>query len=101
MAKNTEAAAAARAKKKKKPAEKNICMQFDCVYHPDSIKNGSCNYIIITGHRRGCQVEGCDKYSTGEKNNRTKIASFERNEMPERIDADVAANADLLKDEAD
>ena len=100
MAKNTEAAA--KAKKKKKPVKgNNICDKFDCIYHPDTIKQGSCNYIIMTGHRRGCPVEGCDKYQTGEKILHTKIASFERNIPPERIDADVAANADLLKDEAE
>lgn len=31
-----------------------------CLYHTE--RDDLCNYILITGHRRGCSVENCDKF---------------------------------------
>ena len=25
----------------------------------------SCDYLLMTGHRRGCSIEACDKYVKG------------------------------------
>ena len=76
--------------------QENICRRRDCVFHPRTVNKGSCNYIIVTGHRRGCPVKNCSRYQTetGPKNIRTKVASFEKTEAP---DADVALNADLIR----
>ncbi len=37
-----------------------------CKYRGENDKNG-CDYIYITGHRRGCPVEECDKYEKGNR----------------------------------
>ncbi len=31
-----------------------------CYYHDLSV--GSCDYLLLTGNRRGCEAEGCDKW---------------------------------------
>ena len=38
-----------------------------CVYRGAQPPQSCCNYILITGHMRGCPVEGCSKYEKGEK----------------------------------
>lgn len=35
------------------------CKHFECVYYAP--KTETCDYLIITGNRRGCSVENCDK----------------------------------------
>ena len=42
------------------PTLKGQCMKTDCAYHSKSV--GSCDYLLIAGHRRGCSIEDCDKY---------------------------------------
>ena len=36
-----------------------MCKRFECVYY--SPRTETCDYLIITGHCRGCSVENCDK----------------------------------------
>jgi len=38
-----------------------------CIYRGAQPPQSCCNYILITGHMRGCPVEGCSKYEKGEK----------------------------------
>lgn len=38
-----------------------------CIYRGAQPPRSCCNYILITGHMRGCPVEGCSKYEKGEK----------------------------------
>lgn len=41
---------------------------LDCIYRVRYPSNGSCVYILIEGHSRGCPVSQCDKYiSTKDK----------------------------------
>lgn len=44
---------------------KGQCMRTDCAYHSKSV--GSCDYLLIAGHRRGCSIEDCDKYRKKKK----------------------------------
>lgn len=38
-----------------------------CIYRGAQPPGSCCNYILITGHMRGCPVIGCSKYEKGEK----------------------------------
>lgn len=38
-----------------------------CIYRGAQPPGSCCNYILITGHMRGCPVIGCRKYEKGEK----------------------------------
>ena len=41
-----------------------LCKKKDCRYMAkQNLK--TCDYILITGKRRGCPVENCDKYLPG------------------------------------
>ena len=42
------------------PTLKGQCMRKNCAYHSKSV--GSCYYLLIAGHRRGCSIENFDKY---------------------------------------
>ena len=47
------------------PTLKGQCMRKNCAYHSKSV--GSCDYLLITGRRRGCSIEDCDKYRKKKK----------------------------------
>lgn len=36
-----------------------------CIYRETAPGRGSCNYLMITGHSRGCEVIGCKVYVKG------------------------------------
>ena len=38
-----------------------------CQYRAYEHCVNGCDYILITGHARGCKVEDCDKYEKGAK----------------------------------
>ena len=38
-----------------------------CIYRGAQPPQSCCNYILITGHMRGCPVIGCRKYEKGDK----------------------------------
>lgn len=40
-----------------------------CIYSrtTSATKNMSCDYLLITGNRRGCKVGECDKYEKGKR----------------------------------
>ena len=38
------------------------CKHFECVFYAP--KTETCDYLIITGHSRGCSVEECDKLTS-------------------------------------
>lgn len=44
--------------------DRHLCKT--CIYRTRESKCG-CDYILITGHSRGCTVEECDKYTKGTK----------------------------------
>lgn len=52
------------------PTLKGQCMRKNCAYHSKSV--GSCDYLLIAGHRRGCSIENCDKY----RKKKREIKSF-------------------------
>lgn len=56
---------AKKAQKKKKDAY--VCRRKACKYHTPTGYDYSCNYILVTGHRRGCPVDGCTKYARGKR----------------------------------
>lgn len=43
-----------------------ICKREGCKYRADNTLH-SCDYMLITGHRRGCPVEGCIRYEEGKR----------------------------------
>ena len=47
----------------------NQCVAKKCIYGTGQglEQSGLCNYILITGHMRGCPPESCDKYTEGKK----------------------------------
>ena len=47
------------------PTLKGQCVRKSCAYHSKSV--GSCDYLLITGRRRGCSIEDCDKYRKKKK----------------------------------
>ncbi len=52
-----------------KASTKYCCMRKDCVYHPagGNRERGTCDYLSITGHRRGCSIVECTRYQTGKR----------------------------------
>ena len=38
-----------------------------CKFRAAKTDVNRCDYILITGHRRGCSVKDCDKYEKGER----------------------------------
>lgn len=38
-----------------------------CKYRGSDCGYGNCDYILITGHMRGCDPENCDKYEKGKR----------------------------------
>lgn len=36
------------------------CKHRDCIY-----RTSTCDYCMVTGHRRGCKISECDKYTPG------------------------------------
>lgn len=38
---------------------------WTCLYH--GYRTATCDYLLITGHRRGCPVEGCTKYASSKR----------------------------------
>lgn len=38
-----------------------------CIYRGDAQGKNGCDYILITGHRRGCSVDECIKYEKGKR----------------------------------
>ena len=51
-----------------------------CIYSCASSASAtvSCNYLLITGKRRGCKIGECDKYEKG-KRKKTKNFLFAKN----------------------
>lgn len=37
-----------------------------CRYRASDYKRG-CNYLLVTGHMRGCSADECDRYEKGAK----------------------------------
>lgn len=51
--------------KRTRNAEKRGRKCKTCMYRNNDNRFGNCNYILITGHRRGCPADQCDKYEPG------------------------------------
>lgn len=48
----------------------NLGVSRRCIYGASWTANSEsplCNYILCTGHRRGCPASECDKFQTGKK----------------------------------
>lgn len=47
------------------------CKHKDCVFrgHLSHVKNSTacCDYLYLTGKRRGCKISECDKYRKGSR----------------------------------
>ena len=43
---------------------KGCCKRHGCAYRA---RDGVCDYILITGRPRGCDIKGCIKYAAGPK----------------------------------
>lgn len=54
-------------------SDRHLCKK--CKYRAEKGRAENCNYILFTGHRRGCPAEKCDKYEKGKRisNNRNAI----------------------------
>lgn len=46
------------------PTVANLCPK-DCVYIGRISGTPCCDYILITGKPRGCEVKGCERYENG------------------------------------
>lgn len=38
-----------------------------CSYRSGKYGEGNCDYILLTGHMRGCRPDDCDKYKRGKR----------------------------------
>ena len=52
------------------------CQRKDCIYRAKQL--GSCDYILLTGHRRGCSVEECTKYITQKQTKPKKYRNYRK-----------------------
>lgn len=43
----------------------SLCKRKECKYRMKTSGMYTCDYMLITGHRRGCPVENCNKYDPG------------------------------------
>lgn len=48
------------------------CDRKNCKYHGKKKGEATCDYISITGHRRGCSIPECTKYEQGKHQNNRK-----------------------------
>ena len=54
----------------------NLGVSRRCIYGASwtaSSEGPLCNYILCTGHMRGCPANACDKFQTGKKKMTTKL----------------------------
>ena len=51
------------------------CKHKDCIYN-----TGTCDYSLVTGHRRGCKISECDKYTPGCSRRKRPVALEEEGE---------------------
>lgn len=43
----------------------NDCKHPDCIFRSTIPKpDGSCSYLMVTGHSRACSISSCDKYTS-------------------------------------
>lgn len=52
-----------------------LCKRTDCMYMANQNHLHTCDYILMTGHMRGCPVEDCTKYAPG-KVRRNNLPKF-------------------------
>lgn len=58
------------------------CIHTDCIYRATRpLRTGSCDYILIEGHSRGCKISECDKYVS----NKDKHLKIKMNRMYDLI----------------
>ena len=72
------------------PTLKGQCMRTDCAYHSKSV--GSCDYLLIAGHQRGCSIEDCDKYRKKEEAVRASGDAVHMKETARIIDGIMKGN---------
>lgn len=61
------------AKKKKKERDLNDCMKKRTCYYGGN----TCDYMLVTGVRRPCPVEGCTEYKKGKRRAQAFVISDE------------------------
>lgn len=44
---------------------KEHCKHEDCIYRGWASGMSVCEYILVKGHSRGCDISKCDKYKSG------------------------------------
>lgn len=50
------------------------CKRTDCLYHPDPRLGYNCDYMLLTGKKRGCKPgRKCDKYKYATPQEQTEI----------------------------
>ena len=78
-----------RNKTDKKPIEQkphkhtSECKKNDCIYKATAGGIKICDYLGITGELRGCPVQGCTKYTKGNKRRRRMVMDINKNEFRE------------------
>lgn len=63
-----------------KKTSTNICRS--CIYSStlSATATVSCDYLLLTGKRRGCKIGECDKYKKGKRPKNKNIISLTRRE---------------------
>ncbi len=54
-------------------ADMSKCKERDCRFLGLTDGKPTCDYCIITGHMRGCQIEDCDINAPGDRGNRLRM----------------------------
>lgn len=49
------------------PNDMRNCKHKDCKYRGSIDHQTCCEYILVTGHKRGCTIADCDKYEKGRR----------------------------------
>ncbi len=68
---------------KKSHKHTSECKKNDCIYKATAGGTKICDYFGITGELRGCPVQGCIKYTKGNKRRRRMVMDINKNEFRE------------------
>ena len=55
---------------------KQHCQHTDCMYRARSTLVETCDYMLVTGQPRNCDISICDKYKAGKKKVVSTLGGF-------------------------
>lgn len=52
------------------------CQHKDCKYRSAAYVGETCDYMLVTGKPRNCNISVCDKYESGERVLKSTLGGF-------------------------